>query len=545
MTKKSSRNFRPFLLSVLATGSIVLFLFLAPLAKTAYSFGKNPFAVIKEKMQVLNQILVYINELYFESVDMEDLMDGAFNGIMKELDPHSVFIPSKDMEEIDEQFRGNFQGIGIEFDILHGYITVIAPVADSPSEKIGLQPGDQITAINGEDAYEITKNEVFEKLRGPKGSAVDVTVRRPSLKKPFDVTIIRDHIPIYSVRAAIMLDDTTGYIWLTRFSATTIKEVRSALAKLQAENMTQLVFDLRNNSGGYLDQAAAVADLFIASEDTLVYTKGKRKDVEQAFIGDARTGEDDYPIIVLVNRGSASASEIVAGAVQDLDRGIIVGETTFGKGLVQRQIPLQDGSAIRVTIARYYTPSGRLIQRPYENGDTHNYYKELYDKDRESILDSLKETLPKYKTRNGRTVYGGGGITPDIYLPWENTSLEATRKLLWHSKRPIFNWASTFAGDVKGNVNDYSDFKNNWTLTDEDLQSFIAFLDQEEIPYDLEAIESDKLLLKTNIKAEIAGTLWSRNEAVGIRLTEDNQVMDALTHFDEAVKFIGGKKSLP
>ena len=545
MTQKSSRKFRPVLLSVLATGSIILFLFLAPLAKTAYSYGKSPFAVIKEKMQVLNQILVYINELYFEPVDMEDLMDGAFNGIMKELDPHSVFIPAKDMEEIDEQFRGNFQGIGIEFDILHGYITVIAPVADSPSEKAGLQPGDQITAINGEDAYEITKKEVFEKLRGPKGTAVEITIKRPSLKKPFNVTLIRDRIPIYSVRAAVMLNDTTGYIWLTRFSATTIKEVRSALAKLKAEHMTQLVFDLRNNSGGYLDQAAAVADVFIASEDTLVYTKGKRKDVEQAFIGDARTGEDNFPIIVLVNRGSASASEIVAGAVQDLDRGIIVGETTFGKGLVQRQIPLQDGSAIRVTIARYYTPSGRLIQRPYKNGDSHSYYKELYEKNREAILDSLKETLPKYKTRKGRIVYGGGGITPDVYLPWETTSLEATRKLLWNSKRPIFNWASSFSNEIKGTITDYRDYKNNWTLSDEDFQSFIAYLDQEEIPYDTEAIEHDKLLLKTNIKAEIAGYLWGRNEAIGIRLTEDNQVMEALTHFDEAAEFIGKKKSLP
>ncbi len=543
MKNRLEKN-RPILVSLI-TGVLLTILVLIPFTKMAYSYGNNPFSTIKNKMQVLNQILVYINELYFEAVDMEDLMDGAFTGIMKELDPHSVFIPAKEMEEIDEQFRGNFQGIGIEFDILNGYITVIAPVADSPSEKVGLQPGDKIIAINGEDAFEITKKEVFEKLRGPKGTSVDVTIRRSGEKKPFDVTIIRDHIPIYSVRAAVMLDDTTGYIWLTRFSATSIKEVQSALAKLRSENMTQLVFDLRNNSGGYLDQAAAIADLFIVSEDTLVYTKGKRRDVEQVYVGDTRTGEDDFPVIILVNRGSASASEIVAGAVQDLDRGIIVGETTFGKGLVQRQIPLQDGSAIRVTIARYFTPSGRLIQRPFENGDTHAYYKELYEKNREEKLDSLKETLPKYTTRAGRTVYGGGGITPDVYLPFKNTSLEETRKLLWNSKRPIFNWSSQYAQKAKGSFSDFDDFKSNWALEDKDLDDFIVYLDENEIPYDLESIETDKSVLISNIKAEIAGALWSRNEAVGIRLTNDNQVMGALEHFNEARQFVGDKKSLP
>ncbi len=543
--KHTKNSFRPFLFSAVTAGTILVVMILAPFVKTAYSAGKNPFAVIKEKMQVLNQILVYVNELYFEPVDMEQLMNGAFSGIMKELDPHSVYIPAKELEEIDEQFRGNFQGIGIEFDILHGYITVISPVADSPSEKVGLQPGDQIIAIDGEDAYNITKKQVFERLRGPKGSAVTVTIRRPALKKPFDVTIIRDNIPIYSVRASVMLDDSTGYIWLTRFSATTIKEMRAAMAKLRNQNMKRLIFDLRNNSGGFLDQAAAVADMFIAAEDTLVFTKGKRKDVEQAFIGDARTGEDDFPLIVLVNRGSASASEIVAGAVQDLDRGLILGETTFGKGLVQRQIQLQDGSAIRVTIARYFTPSGRLIQRPFKNGDDLAYYKELYEKDREAKLDSLKATLPKYHTRSGRTVYGGGGITPDVYVPWENNTLEATRKLLWHSKRPIFNWASAYAAKLRGTAPDYESFRTGWTLSEDEFQDFLAYLGEEEITFDSAAVEQDKNEIITNIKAEIAGALWSRNEAVGIRLAQDNQVLEAQNHFPEAASFLANQKTLP
>jgi len=521
----------------LATGIFVLFLVLAPLGPKVYSKDKNPFSVIKEKMQVLNQILVYVNELYFEPVDMEKLMEGAFNGIMKELDPHSIYIPAKNMEEIDEQFRGKFQGIGIEFDILHGYITVIAPVADSPSERVGLLPGDQIIAINGEDAYEITKKEVFEKLRGRKGTPVTITIRRIGLEEPFDVTIIRDDIPIYSVRAATMLDDSTGYIWLTRFSATTAKEVRSAVKQLKNENMTRLLFDLRNNSGGYLEQAAEIANLFITRADTLVYTKGKRKDMEQVFVADPLKGYDDFSLIVLVNRGSASASEIVAGAVQDLDRGIIVGETTFGKGLVQRQIPLVDGSSIRVTIARYYTPSGRLIQRPYKNGDDHAYYRELYEKDREAKLDSLKKLRPKYKTRHGRIVYGGGGITPDVYIPRKLELQKTTQELLMNPKRPLFNWASVYASKYRDKVPDYEIFRSEWGLTDDDFKDFLAYLQQEEIEYDSAKIYIDEDYLLNSLKSQIAGAVWSRNEAIGISLQFDNQVQEAQKYFEEAAAF--------
>ncbi|HIA24146.1 MAG TPA: S41 family peptidase, partial [Candidatus Marinimicrobia bacterium] len=301
---------------------------------------------------------------------------------------------------------------------MNGYITVISPVADSPSERAGLMPGDQIIAINGEDAYEITKKDVFKKLRGPKGTSVEITIRRLGGDK-FDVIIIRDDIPIYSVRATLMLDNETGYIWLTRFSAATDEEVRTSFNQLEAQGMKKLVLDLRNNSGGFLEQAAAISNLFIAREDTLVFTKGKSQKMEQVFIADPAQGREDYPLIVLINRGSASASEIVAGAIQDLDRGLVVGETSFGKGLVQRQLPLNDGSAIRVTIARYYTPSGRLIQRSYSNGDTRDYYKDLYIENRETVLDSLKELRPKYKTRSGRIVYGGGGITPDQYIAYD------------------------------------------------------------------------------------------------------------------------------
>ncbi len=522
---------------------IVLFgfsLLMVPIYQSAYSQGQNVYGAIKLKMQVLTQIMNYINELHFEKVDLGKLMDGAFEGIMKKLDPHSVYIPPKELEDIDEKFKGKFQGIGIEFDILNGYITVITPVADSPSERVGLQPGDQIIEINGEDAYEITKDEVFKKLRGKKGTSVNVTVRRIGEPKPFVVNITRDNIPIYSVWAETMIDDSTGYIRLTRFSASTSKEVEKAIDQLKERGMKRLLLDLRNNSGGYLEQAAGIADLFIVKKDTLVYTKGKSTRAGQVFLADPRRGANDIPLIVLVNRGSASASEIVSGAVQDLDRGLVVGETTFGKGLVQKQIPLKDGSAIRITTSRYFTPSGRLIQRPYEEGKDRAYYLELYSAKRESILDSLKETRPKYKTRKGRTVYGGGGITPDKYIPYESKVSNSVQKVLGHSKRPLFNWASTYTASQSSNspFSNYNNFKENWKLPYEQFHSFVEFLETENMSPDSSFTKTDEEILMLRIKAEIAGVIWGRDEAVGIRLMEDNQVQEGIKYFDEASVFI-------
>lgn len=532
---KLIKNFR---LPFLAVSLVLLSFFLSPFVHNLYSQGKDPFRTLRTKIQVMNQILQIVQRYYFEPVEMDDLMVGAFHGIMKELDPHSIYIPPKDLEDINEKFKGEFQGIGIEFDILHGYITVISPVADSPAERVGLVSGDQIVAIDGNDAYEITKDEVFAKLRGKKGTPVVVTISRIGLDETFDVTIIRDKIPIYSIRASVMLNDSTGYIWLTRFSATTGQEMQDAIQKLEGMGATQLLLDLRNNSGGYLEQAAAVANLFITHNDTIVYTKGRKSDVEQVFTADATVGREDYPLIVLVNRGSASASEIVAGAVQDLDRGLITGETTFGKGLVQRQLRLSDDSAVRITIARYFTPSGRLIQRPYENGDKQAYYKELYAKDREAKIDSLKELRPKYLTRAGRTVYGGGGITPDVYIPWESKIKAGTQKLLSNPKRPLFNWASVYYAEHNSDILDYREFLTSWSFQEGDFQGFLTYLDKENIDYDSTSVFTDKDYLLTTLKAEVAGVAWGNDEEWGIRRSDDIQVLESLKFFQEATDFL-------
>ena len=503
-----------------------------------YSSNQNIYRIIRERINVLNQIIGYVNHFYFDVVDMEKIMDGAFHGLMEELDPHSTYIPAKEQENIAELFKGKFQGIGIEFDILDGFITVISPVPDSPSDIVGLMPGDKIIAINGDDAYKISKTEVFEKLRGRKGTRVTVTISRLGASKPFDVDIIRDNIPIYSVGAATMIDDSTGYIFLRRFSATTEKEVVSAIDTLLSKGMKRLLFDLRGNSGGYLEQAAAISDQFITIEDTLVYTMGKIKESNQIFKSSESKGNSDFSLIVMINRGSASASEIVSGAVQDLDRGLVVGETSFGKGLVQRQLPLDTGSAIRVTIARYYTPSGRLIQRPYEDGNDLAYYRELYETDRESKIDSLKKLRPKYKTKSGRTVYGGGGITPDIYIPFKSSTNIETAKVLRNPKRPFFNFTAKYATDYKDKFNSFKDFKNNWEVPDSLFNSFLMHLEKDSIEVVTDSLAVNLEYISNRIKSELAGSIWGKNESTNLRLMMDSQVLEALKHFNEADAFV-------
>ena len=510
---------------------------MAPLAQKLYSSQSNSYAIIEKKFKVMNQILYYVNQLYYEDVDMESLMDGAFKGIMEQLDPHSIFISAKDQENIDELFKGEFQGIGIEFDILNNYITVISPVVGGPSEKAGLLSGDWIISIDGESAKGIDREEVYKKLRGKKGTKVALKIGRYGIE-PFNVVIVRDDIPLFSVRATSMLDDETGYIWLTRFSTKSGPEVKKSLDILLNKGMQRLVLDLRNNSGGILEQAAEVANIFITKKDTLVYTKGKNKQASQAFVSAPEKGNSTFPLIVLINRGSASASEIVAGAVQDLDRGLVAGETSFGKGLVQRQAGLSDGSAIRVTIAQYYTPSGRLIQRPFDMQNQSNYYTELYEDDRESKIDSLKKLRPPFKTRGGRVVYGGGGVTPDIYIPYNIKLKTATREIMIHPNRLMFNWSTNFLNEKNTVNNTYSDFQSSWKVTDKILNNFLSYVNEQDETIKIDSALADKQYLKIMLKSEIAGARWGIDELWGVRVKADNQLMESIKHFNEADSFL-------
>jgi carboxyl-terminal processing protease len=302
--------------------------------------------------------------------------------------------------------------------------------------------------------------------------------------------------------------------------------------------MTRLLFDLRGNSGGFLEQAAAVSDQFITSTDTLVYTIGKIKESNQVFSSNPKIGWDSFSLIVMINRGSASASEIVSGAIQDLDRGLVVGETSFGKGLVQRQLPLDSGAAVRVTIARYYTPSGRLIQRPYENGNDLAYYRELYETDRESKIDSLKELRPKYSTKAGRVVYGGGGITPDVYIPYKTTINGETGKVLRNPKRPIFNFASKFASTRPNDFHSFIKFRDTWEVSEKLFDDFLVHLEKDSIDVIQDSLRTNSNFIDNRIKSEIAGTIWGKDEAANIRLQLDNQVIESMKHFNEANAFL-------
>ncbi len=491
--------------------------------------------ILYQKLRVLNDMIRIINDTYVEEVDWGQTMEGAQRGLMEALDPHSIYIPAEELKKINESFRGNFEGIGIEFDILDNYITVINPIAGSPSDGV-LQPGDKIIKINGKSAYKITQQEVFEKLRGPKGSRVDLEIRRPGVSKLIPVTIIRDKIPIYSVLAHFVMDDGTGYILLNRFSATTAKEFFESISTLKKQGMKRLLIDLRNNSGGYLDQVVKLVDAFLPGGEVIVSTAGRIKNANEVFYSHKKKDYYHFPVIVMINRGSASASEILAGAMQDLDRGLIVGETSFGKGLVQRQYPLRDGSAIRVTVARYYTPSGRLIQRPYKKGDSRDYYLELYD-EKYGTVDSTKlKSLPAYKTKTGRTVYGGGGITPDIHLPKPVLISHSLAKLRSHPTRPFFEYATEYAIRHPELKKDWDYFFHRFEFSDAEVRDFLQSVDTLDLKLDSLELRKDWKYIKAYLKSQVAAKLWGRQQEYMVRTEIDNQVQEALKYFDQAAE---------
>lgn len=533
-----SKKFRRITFPIAGAIVLIILLLVSPIGKFIIASGNDLYA----KLNVLQEIIRIVNDNYVDVPDWNKVMNGAYRGLLEQLDPHSVYIEPKELSEINEQFSGKFEGIGIEFDILDGYITVISPVAGAPAERAGLEVGDKIVKINGESAFRITREETMKKLRGPKGTEVTVTIRRVGLED-FEVRIIRDEIPLYSVSAAFMLDETTGYIFLNRFSSTTSQEVEKALEKLKKVGMQRLIFDLRNNSGGFLEQAVEVASKFIPGREKIVYTRGRTAGANEDFFSTGRSNYTNLPLIVLINRGSASASEIVAGAIQDLDRGLIIGETSFGKGLVQRQYNLRDGSAVRVTVAKYYTPSGRLIQRPY-NGALDEYYENLAEEDRDSVLaaeDSLKNR-PQYKTAQGRIVYGGGGITPDYAIKYRRQITGESLRLLRHSSRVVFEFAAEIAArDKKWSSNPVS-FHQQYSLTETDWDHFKKIAVQKISDLDWKLIDKDVDYLKILIKAEIARVWWGYDEYYKVLRLYDNQVLESLPYFVQAQAMVDNKK---
>jgi carboxyl-terminal processing protease len=487
----------------------------------------------KENIEKFNEIVSYISTFYVDDVNWDDAMMGAIEGLLSELDPHSVYISSEDAMLNEENFQGKYQGIGIHFDVIDGYLTVIAPIPGSPSDKIGLLPGDKIIAINGESAINIASNDVYKKLKGPKGSSVEVTIKRVGEKEELIFTIVRDEIPISTINSSFMTPDSIAYISLGRFAKITDEEFEQALSDLSEQGMKKLILDLRWNAGGLLDQAVKLASKFLRGHEKIVYTEGRLSEFNEQFYTDSFNNEEvyDIPLIVLINHASASASEIVAGAIQDYDRGLIVGTTSFGKGLVQREYILNDNSRLRLTISKYYTPSGRLIQRPYKGKNIDQYYSTIYDSVFNTVDPDSMEKRPQFFTRSGRTVYGGGGITPDVEVNYISKDKRGSLTQKLSQKRLFFEVAAKYASQHAYMKNSFQSFLDDFQTNRNLLNELKSMALKKEIEFSNSQFEDNTEYFRMRIKAEIARSLWGTEKYYQVLLLHDNQYLEAMRLF--------------
>lgn len=485
-----------------------------------YCFNLNAQIGSQQASLKIQRTLDIINLFYVDTVNNDKLAEAAIIEMLKTLDPHSTYISKEEVREMNEPLEGNFEGVGIQFNIFEDTILVVNPIPGGPSEKLGIRAGDRIIKIDNVNVagVKIKNNEVFKKLRGKKGTTVTVSILRRNEKELLDFTITRDKIPIYSLDAAYMIDKEIGYIKLNRFSATTIEEFRKAIKDLKAKGMKDLILDLAGNGGGYLNAAVDLADEFLDDKKMIVYTQGitsPRTDYKSTDKGEWQTGR----LVVIVDEGSASASEIVAGAIQDWDRGIIVGRRTFGKGLVQRPFNLNDGSMIRLTVARYYTPSGRLIQKPYEKGFD-DYSKEIIKRYNNGELtnadsihfpDSLKFQTNLFK----RTVYGGGGIMPDFFVPLDTNAYTKYFKQLMQKGiiyRFNLHYLDKERNKLKEKYKTFDDFKNNFQVESSMLDSIASIAKKEKIEFTDEEKTKSENDIKNMIKALLARDIWDNSQ---------------------------------
>ncbi len=511
---------------------IGLFLFLNIIAQSAYSQQRSDPKATVQKFAALLQM---INYYYVDSTNQEKLTEGAIVAMLKELDPHSVYISKDELQKANEPLQGNFDGVGIQFQIFHDTILVVAAVPGGPSDKLGILAGDKIITINGEDAFgsKVTNNFVMEKLRGPKGTKVKIEIFRKSNKKLIEYSIVRDKIPLNSIDATYMLSDDIGYVKLTRFARTSIPEMKESITKLKQQGMKSLILDLRNNSGGFLDVAIDLSDEFLPTDKLIVYTQGLRSP-RQDFKSTSRGGFEKGKLIVMVNEGSASASEIVSGAVQDWDRGLLVGRRSFGKGLVQRPFELPDSSVVRLTTARYYTPSGRCIQKSYEEG-ADDYYDDLTKRFKHGEFVSADSIhFPdsiKYYTPSKRVVYGGGGIMPDVFVPLDTTFTskyytDILRKGLTNDF--VISYMEKNRDELKVLYPNLEVFKKNFDADGELLNKFTEFAATKEVPADKEGIEKSGREIKYLLKGLIARNLFDVSAYFEIINPIDHELMRAV-----------------
>lgn len=523
--------------------------------------------IIKEEYKLkFDDVLTYIETKYVDKPNYEELIDEAIIGMVKELDPHSEYMTAEEYKKMSEPLQGNFEGIGIQFNIIKDTIAVVSPISGGPSEKLGIRSGDKIVVI--EDTVVagigITNRDVIDKLRGDKGTKVRIKIYRRGVKDLIDYTIVRDKIPIFSLDASYMLTDEIGYVKLNRFAQTTMAEFYDAMDELEPQGMKHLVLDLRGNSGGYLNTAIQLSDEFLTEKQMIVYTEGVSNPRRESLATD-RGRFEKGKLVVLIDEGSASASEIVSGAIQDHDRGLIVGRRSFGKGLVQRPFKLRDGSTLKLTTARYYTPAGRCIQRPYDEGN--DEYRKENERRRDHgeffSMDSVEvNEEDRYYTDNKRVVYGGGGILPDIFVPVDTSeNSEFLRELL--SNGLFYQYVNEYVDanreELNAKFSTYEDFEQNFDVDDAFLDGFLEFAKKELTPkkdddaedetaenddtveedetadndgWDEEMVEEGLTvsgkIIRTRLRALLARTLWQTEAFYRVFNAEDDAVREAI-----------------
>jgi carboxyl-terminal processing protease len=522
---------QPFIYALLIVVGIILGIWLKPNTEGGQFLFKS-----KNK---IGQILSIINEAYVDTIDLDSLEDVAIEELLTQLDPHSVYIPAKDLQQANEGLEGNFEGVGIEFSILDDTIMVANVLKDGPASKVGILPGDRIIKVDTSNVagIGIKNDQVFKLLRGTAGTKVLVQLFRPDGKRKISYSILRGQIPIYSIDAALMLNNQTGYIKIERFAASTHQEFLEALEKLQAQQLKNLILDLRSNPGGYLSAATEIADEFLNDKKLIVYTEGRtqsRVEYRAENPGNYESGK----LIILIDEGSASASEIVSGAVQDWDRGVVLGRRSFGKGLVQEPFKLNDGSAIRLTVSRYYTPAGRCIQKDYTNGlvayehEISNRYEdgEVSDETKLKIKDS---TI--YKTTNGRKVYGGGGITPDVFVAVDTSYINQFYGALFEQSllsRFTYNFMDANRKTLTTNYKNAATFNASFYVNDVLWNNFISYIKaNSSSDFTDQEIKQSEKQVRLLIKAMIARQVWRDEGYFTVLSSEDKMIRKAIETF--------------
>uniref|UniRef100_UPI003FF03879 S41 family peptidase n=1 Tax=Candidatus Limisoma sp. TaxID=3076476 RepID=UPI003FF03879 len=498
------------------------------------------------QQQKLLMVENIVNNLYVDNVDEEKIVENAVRGILENLDPHSSYSTKEETTSSQETMQGSFSGIGIQFNMQKDTLYVVQTIAGGPSEKVGILPGDRFIAVDDSiiAGRKLKNTDIMKRLRGPKGTKVNIKVKRGSNAELLEFRITRDDIPLNSIDAVYMADGKTGYIRLSRFAATSYKEFKDAITKLKKQGMQQLILDLTDNGGGYMQIAAQIANEMLNRGNLIVYTQG-RKSPRQNLNADGSGTFRTQKVVVMINQFSASASEILSGAIQDWDRGVVVGRRSFGKGLVQREFLLPDSSSFRLTIARYYTPSGRNIQKPYVKGDREDYDKDIIDRynhgelqsaDSIHFADSLKHTT----LRLHRTVYGGGGIMPDVFVPLDTTQYtDYHRRLVAKGIIPLFalRYVDKNRADLKAQYPDAQKFIKEFTVTDEMLNNLVDAGKAEKVDFDKSQFAKSKEMLRTFVKAAIANDLFSTGAYFQIVNEQNDIYKEALSIINDDARY--------